>query len=180
MSSSTCARSILTVSRSAWMSGGEARVHAFNSIRHWRRLACAWVPARRLQSSVLSRSRVSGPSASARRASSALALRPCVTKAGGSTVKSPSNRNVGVGAASLCAPIARIACTGVPPPTGIGAPRYCFRQTEYHRFHARSEEHTSELQSLLRISYAVFCLKKKNTSNEHILGTTVNTKQQII
>src|SRR3546814_3208715 len=28
---------------------------------------------------------------------------------------------------------------------------------------ARSEEHTSELQSLMRISYAVFCLKKKNT-----------------
>src|SRR3546814_2359559 len=29
--------------------------------------------------------------------------------------------------------------------------------------HQRSEEHTSELQSLMRISYAVFCLKKKNT-----------------
>src|SRR3546814_2153682 len=29
---------------------------------------------------------------------------------------------------------------------------------------SRSEEHTSELQSLMRISYAVFCLKKKNTS----------------
>src|SRR3546814_9248260 len=28
--------------------------------------------------------------------------------------------------------------------------------------HLRSEEHTSELQSLMRISYAVFCLKKKN------------------
>src|SRR3546814_5285177 len=28
---------------------------------------------------------------------------------------------------------------------------------------ARSEEHTSELQSLMRISYAVFCLKKKHT-----------------
>src|SRR3546814_7444201 len=28
--------------------------------------------------------------------------------------------------------------------------------------HGRSEEHTSELQSLMRISYAVFCLKKKN------------------
>src|SRR3546814_4774493 len=28
--------------------------------------------------------------------------------------------------------------------------------------HRRSEEHTSELQSLMRISYAVFCLKKKN------------------
>src|SRR3546814_1247608 len=29
----------------------------------------------------------------------------------------------------------------------------------------RSEEHTSELQSLMRISYAVFCLKNKNTQN---------------
>src|SRR3546814_3408458 len=29
----------------------------------------------------------------------------------------------------------------------------------------RSEEHTSELQSLMRISYAVFCLKKKTTNN---------------
>src|SRR3546814_8612404 len=33
----------------------------------------------------------------------------------------------------------------------------------------RSEEHTSELQSLMRISYAVFCLKKKN--NKHIYNT---------
>src|SRR3546814_6783799 len=31
---------------------------------------------------------------------------------------------------------------------------------------ARSEEHTSELQSLMRISYAVFCLKKKTTTHE--------------
>src|SRR3546814_10065878 len=31
---------------------------------------------------------------------------------------------------------------------------------------ARSEEHTSELQSLMRISYAVFCLKKKKTKNK--------------
>src|SRR3546814_5166430 len=31
----------------------------------------------------------------------------------------------------------------------------------------RSEEHTSELQSLMRISYAVFCLKKKNTLRRH-------------
>src|SRR3546814_4508209 len=30
----------------------------------------------------------------------------------------------------------------------------------------RSEEHTSELQSLMRISYAVFCLKKKKTNNQ--------------
>src|SRR3546814_6896148 len=31
----------------------------------------------------------------------------------------------------------------------------------------RSEEHTSELQSLMRISYAVFCLKKKKQTNQH-------------
>src|SRR3546814_5553552 len=31
----------------------------------------------------------------------------------------------------------------------------------------RSEEHTSELQSLMRISYAVFCLKKKKHTNHH-------------
>src|SRR3546814_6370009 len=31
----------------------------------------------------------------------------------------------------------------------------------------RSEEHTSELQSLMRISYAVFCLKKKNKKPNH-------------
>src|SRR3546814_2385243 len=32
---------------------------------------------------------------------------------------------------------------------------------------SRSEEHTSELQSLMRISYAVFCLKKKNITQKH-------------
>src|SRR3546814_3043475 len=32
----------------------------------------------------------------------------------------------------------------------------------------RSEEHTSELQSLMRISYAVFCLKKKTHTQEHM------------
>src|SRR3546814_2554788 len=34
----------------------------------------------------------------------------------------------------------------------------------------RSEEHTSELQSLMRISYAVFCLKKKNNIQKQITG----------
>src|SRR3546814_1271017 len=33
----------------------------------------------------------------------------------------------------------------------------------------RSEEHTSELQSLMRISYAVFCLKKKNIQTKSLL-----------
>src|SRR3546814_1244445 len=34
------------------------------------------------------------------------------------------------------------------------------------RQHERSEEHTSELQSLMRISYAVFCLKKKKNTQQ--------------
>src|SRR3546814_3089389 len=43
----------------------------------------------------------------------------------------------------------------------------------------RSEEHTSELQSLMRISYAVFCLKKKkNTKYTHNHNTTITTKKQ--
>src|SRR3546814_10269814 len=40
---------------------------------------------------------------------------------------------------------------------------------------ARSEEHTSELQSLMRISYAVFCLKKKKQKH---MTTTANTLEQ--
>src|SRR3546814_2713566 len=36
---------------------------------------------------------------------------------------------------------------------------------DHRQFLARSEEHTSELQSLMRISYAVFCLKKKKNKN---------------
>src|SRR3546814_2769994 len=38
------------------------------------------------------------------------------------------------------------------------------RQIDPPRIFGRSEEHTSDLQSLLRTSYAVFCLKKKNTT----------------
>src|SRR3546814_3891710 len=37
----------------------------------------------------------------------------------------------------------------------------------------RSEEHTSELQSLMRISYAVFCLKKKKTKNRLLTTKTI-------
>src|SRR3546814_1084263 len=40
----------------------------------------------------------------------------------------------------------------------------------------RSEEHTSELQSLMRISYAVFCLKKKQQTKRDELGNHRDTK----
>src|SRR3546814_3548432 len=45
----------------------------------------------------------------------------------------------------------------------------------------RSEEHTSELQSLMRISYAVFCLKKNTLHHKHtkLISTPKKQKQQI-
>src|SRR3546814_3033565 len=46
------------------------------------------------------------------------------------------------------------------------------RELERGRRHHRSEEHTSELQSLMRISYAVFCLKKKNNKQTYAHKTT--------
>src|SRR3546814_3751549 len=42
-------------------------------------------------------------------------------------------------------------------------------------FRERSEEHTSELQSLMRISYAVFCLKKKTKLTQHITTHYITT-----
>src|SRR3546814_8694462 len=49
------------------------------------------------------------------------------------------------------------------------------RQRRYPQIgeQARSEEHTSELQSLMRISYAVFCLKKKTTRKKQKLNTSI-------
>src|SRR3546814_3974678 len=41
----------------------------------------------------------------------------------------------------------------------------------------RSEEHTSELQSLMRISYAVFCLKKKKTKTYNDMNRTICKKE---
>src|SRR3546814_5367621 len=43
----------------------------------------------------------------------------------------------------------------------------------------RSEEHTSELQSLMRISYAVFCLKKKKTCMKHTTDSQTGGREQI-
>src|SRR3546814_10195993 len=60
-------------------------------------------------------------------------------------------------AAEAVPPIEQSADPITPPTEDAPAPRAA----------ARSEEHTSELQSLMRISYAVFCLKK-NTRNRQI------------
>src|SRR3546814_2551800 len=47
------------------------------------------------------------------------------------------------------------------------------------RLFARSEEHTSELQSLMRISYAVFCLKKKKNKRQQIDTTNTLTSYTV-
>src|SRR3546814_7962108 len=56
--------------------------------------------------------------------------------------------------------------------------QYHHRRARRHHRHGRSEEHTSELQSLMRISYAVFCLKKKK--NKDTTLTTISTRDQTI
>src|SRR3546814_10533718 len=52
---------------------------------------------------------------------------------------------------------------------GLVGDRPCPHDAAQVAFNKRSEEHTSELQSLMRISYAVFCLKKKKTYNLHYI-----------
>src|SRR3546814_5363283 len=57
--------------------------------------------------------------------------------------------------------------------------RYCSIDRSSSALLSRSEEHTSELQSLMRISYAVFCLKKKkihnnNTQEQRTIARTFN------
>src|SRR3546814_2280405 len=65
------------------------------------------------------------------------------------------------------APTGRNAAAA-PCPASSPAPRWstCRRGWKAPS-QGRSEEHTSELQSLMRISYAVFCLKKKNRQTEY-------------
>src|SRR3546814_5550200 len=49
----------------------------------------------------------------------------------------------------------------------VGPPGFTLGLLPVRQLDERSEEHTSELQSLMRISYAVFCLKKTTTMNIH-------------
>src|SRR3546814_3311002 len=59
--------------------------------------------------------------------------------------------------------------SSVPPePPSRASLRTCWR---------RSEEHTSELQSLMRISYAVFCLKKKRTTQKNNTAINITISQ---
>src|SRR3546814_3186150 len=68
--------------------------------------------------------------------------------------------------ARIADPSLHEALAPMEPPHPFGTKRPSLEQNYYEIFAQgnRSEEHTSELQSLMRISYAVFCLKKKNNS----------------
>src|SRR3546814_2118959 len=85
-------------------------------------------------------------------------------------------------------------CSSREPPCGIGtkiagrpmasrsaavvAPARVITRCAARRRAPRSEEHTSELQSLMRISYAVFCLKKKKTNTTHTLTMQILQNKQ--
>src|SRR3546814_3132810 len=56
---------------------------------------------------------------------------------------------------------------------GLGRYRHSGSSSPPSPHMARSEEHTSELQSLMRISYAVFCLKKKNITSKQNTNLTL-------
>src|SRR3546814_3691335 len=78
-------------------------------------------------------------------------------------------------------PICRFPASAAVDASGRSRRRWGSFQAS--RARARSEEHTSELQSLMRISYAVFCLKKKTPKeeNQHVIYSctyldTVNSR----
>src|SRR3546814_8234083 len=88
------------------------------------------------------------------------------------SLKGPAVRNASLGASAADAADLLTAVTFIRGVEGKEAElqRELLALTAATRAEAgnfRSEEHTSELQSLMRISYAVFCLKKKNKQKKH-------------
>src|SRR3546814_2029740 len=84
-------------------------------------------------------------------------------------------------ALALSSPFAAsTARAAVPPPVDVAYPGTIdievdatdLAQRIFRVKQERSEEHTSELQSLMRISYAVFCLKKKKSTSHHNNSTS--------
>src|SRR3546814_1121744 len=81
-------------------------------------------------------------------------------RSGGRMIRIIPSRGIALGVALFLAPAitAPALAQDALPPSPAATPA----QTA-----TRSEEHTSELQSLMRISYAVFCLKKKHQQTKH-------------
>src|SRR3546814_1917461 len=82
--------------------------------------------------------------------------------AGNASHASSAANNVNPVVARMIARIALASCAALAVDASAGSKRANTNTADDARIAAsRSEEHTSELQSLMRISYAVFCLKKK-------------------
>src|SRR3546814_6404615 len=81
-----------------------------------------------------------------------------------SHARRPHRRGAGAGGGDPRSRIARAR--------GLGQARL-FHGDRRGEIPGRSEEHTSELQSLMRISYAVFCLKKKKQIQNNLLMTLI-------
>src|SRR3546814_2971188 len=75
----------------------------------------------------------------------------------------PEGRSANLGAVRFSRCVG--TCPSAPITSRLAKNKSLKRRSKIPRIFGRSEEHTSELQSLMRISYAVFCLKKKKIHN---------------
>src|SRR3546814_1795735 len=105
----------------------------------------------------------------------------CLTPMGGGTPMCSPNACTGSDGAGIeDDPI--VDDPGAPADGEVDAEGHCLGNIEIFAGRAarRSEEHTSELQSLMRISYAVFCLKKnKKAQHKHTVPNVIKRKQLI-
>src|SRR3546814_9416340 len=102
-------------------------------------------------------------------------LRECSLEVGRQTSQRRKLRGLSHSRNAGCAAVKRFVA---PRLRGIGCARPASGAHPppiSRRSSGRSEEHTSELQSLMRISYAVFCLKKKKNKNKHTHKKYTNT-----
>src|SRR3546814_8851628 len=104
---------------------------------------------------------------------------PCASSKNATSFRSPANSSAST-VRNASSP-----WSGSSTVSAICSPDGRFRRASTSPRYSRSEEHTSELQSLMRISYAVFCLKKKKqqknekTLEYKILATYSKLKQII-
>src|SRR3546814_2141780 len=77
---------------------------------------------------------------------------------------------------SDCSHVSGLASDDLDVSSGPGSTTPAFSNSNFRGSPAvsRSEEHTSELQSLMRISYAVFCLKNNKYSSVHTMTDKIN------
>src|SRR3546814_7716881 len=94
-----------------------------------------------------------------------LAVARALAQAGREVLVAEANEAIGTGTSSRNSEVIH---AGIYYPAGSLKASLCVRGKQLlYDYCARSEEHTSELQSLMRISYAVFCLKKQPHKNKH-------------